>query len=74
MSRDHRFLAAIVSESSSSVYQAWGDSFNNGGGWVSGPNGEKIRRVGIHALKNDPKELLKQTAKGFPKAPAKQWE
>ena len=68
VSRDHRYLAAIVTDSASSVSQAWGDSFNNGGGWVAGPNGEKIWRCGIYALKNDPKELLKQVAKDFPKA------
>lgn len=69
VSRDGKYLAAIANDTGSLMAQAWHDCLHNNAAWAEEePGGEKVWRIKIYALENDPQELLRRVGKDFPKA------
>lgn len=69
VSRDGEYLAALATEESHLMCQAWHDCMHNNATWLPAPDGVgKIWRLNIYVLRNDPEELLRRVAADFPRA------
>jgi dienelactone hydrolase len=70
VSRDGKYLAAIANDSAPLMCQAWHDCMHNNPCWLpaNAPVGERVWRLRIYAMQNDPGKLLAQVARDFPKA------
>jgi len=68
VSRDGKYLAAIVSDSAGQMCQAWHDCMHNNASWT--PAGalpeDRIWRVVVYAMKNDPEALITKASQDFP--------
>ena len=69
VSRDGRYLTAIANESPQALCQAWHDCMHNNPNWrPAGGGEEKVWRLKIYAMENDPDELLRRVGEDFPSA------
>lgn len=70
VSRDGRHLAALASDSATSMSQVWVDCLHNNPPWqpAAAPHAERTWRVKIYVLENDPEALLARVARDFPRA------
>lgn len=70
VSRDGKHLTAIANDSATSMCQAWHDCMHNNPRWL--PAGalmkDRVWRLKIYAMENDPAALLAQVAGDFPNA------
>jgi len=71
-SRDGRYLAAIATESSTNMCQAWHDCLHNNAEWLPAPEGGKQWRWRTYIMPNDPGRLLEAVAHDMPGAMAQQ--
>jgi hypothetical protein len=72
VARDAKYLAALASDSTLYVAQAWHTCLHHVCEWEP-PTGPLIRRTWrtkLYALPNDPDDLLKRVARDFPRATA----
>lgn len=69
VSRDDKYLAAIVNDSAENMSQAWHDCLHNNPKWLpeDAPVPERRWRVTLYAMENDPKKLLQRAGEDFPK-------
>jgi hypothetical protein len=70
VSRDGRYLAAIANDSAPLMAQAWHDCLHNNPLWLppDAPWTERVWRLRIYAMENDPDALLARVGQDFPKA------
>ncbi len=70
VSRDGKYLAALGSDSAPTMCQAWHDCMHNNPQWspADAPPAERVWRMKIYAMTNDPQALLERFAKDFPNA------
>ena len=70
VSRDGKYLTAIANDSATLMAQAWHDCMHNNAQWLpqGAPHEERVWRVRIYALENDPQALLDRVARDFPQA------
>lgn len=68
VSRDDKYLAAIVSDTSQAMCQAWHDCMHNNASWApaSAEPQERVWRVVIYAMENDPAALVQRALSDFP--------
>jgi len=68
VSRDGKYLAALANGSATVMAQAWHDCMHNNPDWVptDAPPGERVWRVKVYVMKNDPRALLRRVARDFP--------
>jgi hypothetical protein len=74
VSRDGRYLAALVNNSADSMAQAWHDCLHNNPKWLpaEAPVADRRWRVKAYVMENDPAALLARVAKDWPKAGPRQ--
>ena len=70
VSRDGKHLAALANGSAKVMAQAWHDCMHNNPEWlpVGAPPGERVWRLKIYVMANDPEALLARVRKDFPAA------
>jgi hypothetical protein len=69
VSRDRKYLAALANNNARSLCQAWHDCMHNNPQWeAEKPGSEPVWHIAIHAMENNPDELLRRAAQDFPKA------
>ena len=70
VSRDRQWLAAIANDSAPLMCQAWHDCMHNNPQWLpaEAPVKDRVWRVKVYAMENDPQKLLARVTKGFPQA------
>lgn len=70
VSRDRKYLTAIVCEAPTALCQAWHDCMHNNPRWLpdNAPSGGRTWRLRVYAMENDPEALLKRVGKDFPQA------
>jgi hypothetical protein len=68
VSRDGKYLAAIANDSARLMSQAWHDCMHNNPEWLpaDAPVDERVWRVKIYVMENEPQALLARVAKDFP--------
>lgn len=68
VSRDGKWLAALANDSATVMAQAWHDCMHNNPPWFpsEAPPGERVWRVKIYVMENDPEALLRRVAEDFP--------
>jgi hypothetical protein len=71
VSRDGRHLAALASDSSNRLCQAWGPCIHNYPAWTppDATPAERRWRMNLYIMPNDPDSLLRRVALDFPLAP-----
>ena len=70
VSRDRKYLAALGTDSASSMSQAWHDCMHNNPQWTSAdvPPARRVWRMKFYAMANNQQQLLDRFAKDFPNA------
>lgn len=70
VSRDGKYLAALVNDSATVMAQAWHDCLHNNPLWLpaDAPPLRRRWRLKVYAMPNDPDALLKRVAKELPDA------
>ena len=68
VSRDGKCLAALANGSAKLMAQARHDCMHNNPDWVptGAPPEERVWRLKVHVMRNDPRALLKRVARDFP--------
>jgi hypothetical protein len=68
VSRDRKHLAALANDSADSMAQAWHDCMHNNPQWLpaQSPPENRVWRLKIYAMENDPDALLARVKKDFP--------
>jgi hypothetical protein len=68
VSRDGKYLAALANDSATMMAQAWHDCMHNNPRWLpaNAPPRQRVWRVKIYAMENEPEKLLDRVAKDFP--------
>ena len=72
VSRDGKDLAALANDSATMMAQAWHDCMHNNPPWLpaDAPPDERVWRLKIYVIENDPQALLARVARDFPGAAA----
>ena len=70
VSRDGKYLAALANDSAILMAQAWHDCMHNNPRWLpaDAPPAERIWRLKVYAMENDPEALLTRVGRDFPAA------
>jgi len=70
VSRDGKYLTALANDSATMMAQAWHDCMHNNPQWLptDAPAAERIWRLKIYVMKNDPEVLLANVFQDFPDA------
>jgi len=70
VSRDGKYLAALVNDTATTMCQAWHDCLHNNPQWqpADAPPEKRVWRLKIYALENNPEALLARVNKDFPNA------
>jgi hypothetical protein len=70
VSRDSKYLAALANDSATTMCQAWHDCLHNNPQWMpaSAPPSERVWRLKIYAMTNQPEVLLERVIRDFPEA------
>jgi hypothetical protein len=70
VSRDRKWLAAIANDSAPLMAQAWHDCMHNNPLWLpaEAPLKDRVWRLKVYAMANDPERLLERVTADFPKA------
>jgi hypothetical protein len=70
VSRDGKYLAALANDSATVMAQAWHDCLHNNPPWLppAAPPAERVWRLKVYAMENDPDALLQRVVKDFPAA------
>ena len=67
VSRDGKYLTAIANARPVALCQAWHDCMHNNPAWLPAEEGEeKMWRLKIYVMENDPEELLHRVGEDFP--------
>ena len=68
VSRDGRFLAALATDSATTMCQAWHDCLHNNPQWqpADAPPGQRRWRLKVYAMDNDPAALRRRVDADFP--------
>jgi NADH:ubiquinone oxidoreductase subunit len=68
VSRDGRHLAAIANDSATVMCQAWHDCMHNNAQWMpaDAPLAQRVWRLRIYVMENDPEALRRRVEKDFP--------
>jgi hypothetical protein len=74
VSRDGKYLAALANGSATLMAQAWHDCMHNNPPWLAAnaPPTQRVWRVKVYAMKNDPGALLRRVERDFPGAVSRQ--
>jgi len=70
VSRDGKYLAALATDSAPLMCQAWHDCMHNNPQWTPADASplERVWRLKIYAIENNPDALLARVARDFPRA------
>ena len=76
VSRDGKYLAALVNDSATSMAQAWHDCLHNNPLWkpADAPPGERRWRLKMYLMANQPDKLLARAAKDFNSLYSRGWQ
>jgi len=70
VSRDRKWLAAVANDSAPLMAQAWHDCLHNNPQWLpaDAPAKDRVWRLKIYVMENEPGKLLERVVKDFPNA------
>jgi hypothetical protein len=70
VSRDRKYLAALANDSATVMCQAWHDCMHNNPPWLpaASPVEQRIWRLKVYVMENDPQALLARVLRDFPNA------
>jgi hypothetical protein len=70
VSRDGKYLAALANASATMMAQAWHDCLHNNPPWLpaDAPPAQRVWRLKVYAMENDPAALLQRVVQDFPAA------
>jgi hypothetical protein len=70
VSRDRKYLAALANDSADTMCQAWHDCMHNNPQWLpaTAPVQDRVWRLKVYAMENDPAALLARVLTDFPHA------
>ena len=70
VSRDRKHLAALANDSTNTMCQAWHDCLHNNPQWLpaASPPEQRVWRLKVYVMENNPDALLARTIKDFPNA------